>query len=1125
MSVKISSLNTASTINSGDDITIAGNNPLYFSDWGGGWYMQDGTWMRNYDRSLWIGTGVYGTDGGLTIGYGGGAPPSAGAIIAGSVGIGTNSPSNKLDVNGSVRFTNGTNPYLALYDGTSTSYLQVSGGNLDVRVGGANAITFNANSAERMRISAGGSLLLGDTVIPSESNWKGTAVFGINGYDKVITGYLTSTSTGAFVGGHNSALSAWADLNLAGTNLIFRISQVETMRIASTGNVGIGTASPQKTLDVVTGANTFVTVGAATTMGVGQWAGIHFGYREDNALYRKSAIVFERTDNAGGGGNAAGKIYILNGPGIGAGSATLADAKLTIDEYGKVGIGTTTPLNKLVAVNDGVYNDENSYAIAAAAASDSAYKMMIGYDWVNDVGIIAAVHTAVSWKHISIPQGNLLIGTTTNAGFKLDVNGTARFSGDITISGQRIKELTSTNKGIYIGNWGGAGYWGLGSTATSHELKLDQVNQSTGAWEGATDVNLYLGSNRLVLHSLNFNSYAPTLTGTGASGTWGISVTGSAATAGTSTYASILTTTNQGKTGSTGLTTVSSTTEWSNYPIGYSAMFLAGQTATGAPSGNYGFFIKIANRDAGGGWGGIWTDYSGGDTYVGNTTISSSYANWYKLLSSNNYGSYALPLTGGNLTGLVISTANIEASAFRTDGNFELTSGLTGLKSNFYDTRFYASNTSYWNITSSAGATTGALLFRQGYESTVKGYVYWDSAGFGLLNNVGNWAVRTNNGGSMGGSLYGSWVVRSMTVDSGLLSFYTSAGVTKGSVAWDDQGFGLHNNQNDYSLICNQGSSFGGLLIGTWSSTGDFNIAGANLSINSNASYINANITYSSSSDPYGEHWYSGMDYDSTADESYYYIYYADGNQFRIYPDGTIYVNGGAFSQYSAVGNYISVGAYGLYSNTYSAYFRRNDSSSYAPWELVGVKNGYTGISYSTSNQPHIMFNTSNGNGGLYYQTNSRWILYYDYSNNSLGVGGTTTDSTYKLYVNGNVRVVGTFNLSTLITNGAVYSIGGGLTNTNPSDLRLKEDINPLQYGLKEVMGLNPVTYKWKDGSNGGQRSTGLIAQDVQEVMPEYVKNISEDSDFLGLDSYAINIVLINAIKELKAEIEILKNK
>jgi hypothetical protein len=104
--------------------------------------------------------------------------------------------------------------------------------------------------------------------------------------------------------------------------------------------VGIANASPQKPLDVVSDANDFVTVGARG-LGVNQWTGIHFGYRENNASYRKSAIVFERTDLTAS--DAQGKIHILNGPQGSGASATLADAKITIAENGSVGIGTTSP--------------------------------------------------------------------------------------------------------------------------------------------------------------------------------------------------------------------------------------------------------------------------------------------------------------------------------------------------------------------------------------------------------------------------------------------------------------------------------------------------------------------------------------------------------------------------------------------------------------------------------------------------------------------------------------------------------------------------------------------------------------------------------------------------------------
>jgi len=238
----------------------------------------------------------------------------------------------------------------------------------------------------------------------------------------------------------------------------------------------------------------------------------------------------------------------------------------------------------------------------------------------------------------------------------------------------------------------------------------------------------------------------------------------------------------------------------------------------------------------------------------------------------------------------------------------------------------------------------------------------------------------------------------------------------------------------------------------------------------------------------------------------------------------------------SVTTDYISVGNFGLFNTINSSYLRTNlSTSTYGTWDVTGVKGGYNGFVYNVTNLPHTMFDTS-GNGGLYYQTGSRWIIYYNYADNCVGIGGATTNSSFRVRINGpsqfslattfanNIIVTQTITNSVLGT-GTVYSLTGTLTSVNPSDLRLKEDINPLEYGLKEVMALNPVTYKWKDGSNGGQRNTGLIAQDVQEIMPDYVKNISEDNSYLGLDSYAISIVLINAIKELQAEIEILKNK
>jgi hypothetical protein len=97
--------------------------------------------------------------------------------------------------------------------------------------------TFNGSSyGERTRITSRGSLLHGHAAVPSEDAWLGTAVFGRDSYNKVIIGSLQSSTTGAYIGGHNSALTAWGDLNIAGEALIFRYQQTERARFDTSGH-------------------------------------------------------------------------------------------------------------------------------------------------------------------------------------------------------------------------------------------------------------------------------------------------------------------------------------------------------------------------------------------------------------------------------------------------------------------------------------------------------------------------------------------------------------------------------------------------------------------------------------------------------------------------------------------------------------------------------------------------------------------------------------------------------------------------------------------------------------------------------------------------------------------------
>lgn len=101
-----------------------------------------------------------------------------------------------------------------------------------------------------------------------------------------------------------------------------------------------------------------------------------------------------------------------------------------------------------------------------------------------------------------------------------------------------------------------------------------------------------------------------------------------------------------------------------------------------------------------------------------------------------------------------------------------------------------------------------------------------------------------------------------------------------------------------------------------------------------------------------------------------------------------------------------------------------------------------------------------------------------------------------------------------------IWSLNGTIQT---SDRRLKKNIRPLSYGLKEIMLLNPVGYNWIDEKNKSNK-IGLIAQEVKNVIPEVVVG-QEEKENLGMNYAEMVPVLINAIKELKNKLEILKVK
>jgi hypothetical protein len=111
-------------------------------------------------------------------------------------------------------------------------------------------------------------------------------------------------------------------------------------------------------------------------------------------------------------------------------------------------------------------------------------------------------------------------------------------------------------------------------------------------------------------------------------------------------------------------------------------------------------------------------------------------------------------------------------------------------------------------------------------------------------------------------------------------------------------------------------------------------------------------------------------------------------------------------------------------------------------------------------------------------------------------------------------------NPGTLTVKGDVVAYG------SPSDKRLKENIKPIESALDKVMKLQGVTFDWKQKEDvilDIKEDIGFIAQDVQKVVPELIRENS--NGLLSMRHQGMAPILLEAIKELKAEIDLLKSK
>jgi hypothetical protein len=173
--------------------------------------------------------------------------------------------------------------------------------------------------------------------------------------------------------------------------------------------------------------------------------------------------------------------------------------------------------------------------------------------------------------------------------------------------------------------------------------------------------------------------------------------------------------------------------------------------------------------------------------------------------------------------------------------------------------------------------------------------------------------------------------------------------------------------------------------------------------------------------------------------------------------------------------------------------------TTYGTLQIVGVETAVYGQSTTLINP-----SASGVQGASLGRGNGVWGISYNgvgvlgQSNTSYGVYGLSS-SNYAGYFQGNVYVTGTV--------------------TQNSDLRLKQDISNLNYGLPEVMRLRPVSWTWKEKPDQGVQ-LGLIAQEVEDVVPELVSTDKGPELTKGINYIGLVPVTINAIQQQQAQIE-----
>jgi Chaperone of endosialidase len=212
--------------------------------------------------------------------------------------------------------------------------------------------------------------------------------------------------------------------------------------------------------------------------------------------------------------------------------------------------------------------------------------------------------------------------------------------------------------------------------------------------------------------------------------------------------------------------------------------------------------------------------------------------------------------------------------------------------------------------------------------------------------------------------------------------------------------------------------------------------------------------------------------------------------------------------------------------NVQAQFYNQNTSTGSA---LLNIQ-----VPNTSSGDPYLQFTTS---GSLNYSfgidnsdsdkfkfhsaptpSNSKIAAYTITSNDEIGIG--IESPTEKLHVVGNVKI------STLAATGtrSVLADVNGVLSAPVSSINYKENVQLINYGLNEILQINPVSFDYIDkGKWGDDRNLGFIVEDIFPIIPEVTGTL--ENDVMYLDMTKLIPILTKAIQEQQVQIEALKQR